>query len=1234
MSTSTPRIAIVTDAIAPYHRGGKEQRYDELAPRLSEYADVHVYTMKWWRAHRATTRREGVAYHAICPFLPLYRGERRSVAQAAMFALASLKLSVARFDVLEADHMPYLQLFPLKLIALVRRKRMVVTWHEVWDRGQWGRYLGRAGAVAWWLEQQAMRMPDCIIAASPQTAERLHERIDGRIPVIVAPNGIDLELVTRTPAATDSADVVTVGRLLRHKRFDMLLEAIALLDSAGKPITCRIIGDGPERGALRAQASRLGITHLVDLRHEVRSNQELLSLLKASRAFVFPSEREGFGIAALEAIACGLPVITTKARDNLARHLVERSAQGVLCDHNPNSLADAIEAQLSTTEAQLSTTPVLPAALDHDWLADYDWAAITARIAGALAIEAPPAPAELRPALPPAEAPPAPAELRPALPPAEAPPAPAELRPALASAPAPPAPPELRRALPPAQAPPAPPEPPAVRPADDVPPLAPASGQRPTARARALDLLLSLLAVGAMAGLANVRGVWILQLAELVLLLCLPGLLLVRALRAEPEAVRRFPVYVVCGSLAVVMIGGLVVDLPGPGLGISRPLATVPLAVSISLLCVLLIAVSFIRRASPTWDYVGGPPPIRWLWPLLLPVIGWAGAARLNNGHGAAVAIAAVAATGLALLVGVWAAPRWSPGRIAVLLFGASLALIWGFSLRGHFVYGFDISGEYQTFIQVLHAGRWHVSHPNDSYGAMLSLTILPSALTKLTGASPLLVLKVIFPLLFAFFPVAVFLLATRALSRRFAYIAVLFIVVQDYMFQQLPAIARQEIALLFFVCLVAAMLDHRLRRGSQIGLLVAFGVGLVLSHYGTTYITVGLLGGALVLELGRWVIATRARRAPLPSTAVAPALLPLLPLAVALAVTVAGAAVWYQPLTDSTQNLSSFVADLSDQGLSILPNAGGHGVVQSYLAGNAPTRISAGSYAADTRSEYLKNETYVHPIPQAFLPRFRVENATVPGQRVKSHPAVDGFDSEQVIVTQLCILLAAIGALWLWLRRDAGAIARAIALLGVSTLAMLVFIRLSGTAANDYNQNRAFLQAMVPLSVCLAWMLQRASGGSRFGRFVAGAFAIALGLLFLNTTGLRGTVTGGGTPANLAAKGEDYERYIVSQPELAAARWLNAAAPPEAIISADRYGQLRITGASGRTHGVLGNVTPSSLDEGAWVYADSANLTGHRARGLDGSKYATYAWPSSFIDDYWNLVYSNGSAAVYTRAP
>jgi glycosyltransferase involved in cell wall biosynthesis len=376
MTSATPVIAMVTDAIAPYHRGGKEQRYQELVPRLNGYADVHVYTMQWWRGSRTTTHA-GVTYNAICRFMPLYRGERRSIAQAIVFALACFRLLFVRFDVLEADHMPYLQLFPLKLVALLRRKRLVVTWHEVWDRAQWRRYLGRAGLLAWWLEGAAMRLPDCTIAASTHTAERLKDRNRGGGPVVVAPNGVDLELVVRTPPAINAVDIVSVGRLLAHKRLDLLLECVALLASAGKPRKCRIVGDGPERQRLIAQASRLGIGHLVDFRHDVDSSEELLSLVKASRLFVFPSEREGFGIAALEAIACGVPVITTSAPNNLARHLVERSARGVVCEPTAEALADAVEAALSEAH-DIALEP------DSVWLAEYDWSIIAARIAGAL----------------------------------------------------------------------------------------------------------------------------------------------------------------------------------------------------------------------------------------------------------------------------------------------------------------------------------------------------------------------------------------------------------------------------------------------------------------------------------------------------------------------------------------------------------------------------------------------------------------------------------------------------------------------------------------------------------------------------------------------------------------------------------------------------------------------------------------------------------------------------------
>src|SRR5580658_2876187 len=54
-------VAMVSDAVLPYHKGGKELRYQELLKRLAVQADVHMYTMKWWSGPREHIQ-DGVTY--------------------------------------------------------------------------------------------------------------------------------------------------------------------------------------------------------------------------------------------------------------------------------------------------------------------------------------------------------------------------------------------------------------------------------------------------------------------------------------------------------------------------------------------------------------------------------------------------------------------------------------------------------------------------------------------------------------------------------------------------------------------------------------------------------------------------------------------------------------------------------------------------------------------------------------------------------------------------------------------------------------------------------------------------------------------------------------------------------------------------------------------------------------------------------------------------------------------
>ena len=127
--------------------------------------DVSICTMKWWDGAGKVTADE-ITFRAVSPQFQMYAGERRSYREAILFAIGCLRLLWLPFDVLEADQFPYFHILVLRLITWLRRKRLVVTWHEVWGRNYWHEYVGKAGSAAWFIEWLAMRVPDHPIAAS------------------------------------------------------------------------------------------------------------------------------------------------------------------------------------------------------------------------------------------------------------------------------------------------------------------------------------------------------------------------------------------------------------------------------------------------------------------------------------------------------------------------------------------------------------------------------------------------------------------------------------------------------------------------------------------------------------------------------------------------------------------------------------------------------------------------------------------------------------------------------------------------------------------------------------------------------------------------------------------------------------------------------------------------------------------------------------------------------------
>jgi alpha-1,6-mannosyltransferase len=101
--------------------------------------------------------------------------------------------------------------------------------------------------------------------------------------------------------------VLYVGRLARDTGVVALLEAAA---RSADPWPLRLIGDGPAEEALQRRVRRLGIEHRVSFLPFVRDREALARRYAQARCVVLPGEHETFGLAALEAAACGAPVVT------------------------------------------------------------------------------------------------------------------------------------------------------------------------------------------------------------------------------------------------------------------------------------------------------------------------------------------------------------------------------------------------------------------------------------------------------------------------------------------------------------------------------------------------------------------------------------------------------------------------------------------------------------------------------------------------------------------------------------------------------------------------------------------------------------------------------------------------------------------------------------------------------------------------------------------------------------
>jgi glycosyltransferase involved in cell wall biosynthesis len=188
----------------------------------------------------------------------------------------------------------------------------------------------------------AARMSDGVVAVSEAVGERLTRELSlGQEAVEVIPNGTsmvrgDRERGRRALGVTAGEFVIlSVGRVVRIKGFDVLTRAAPLIDPAGQSVRFLVAGEGGEREALE----RMNLAACGPRVEFLGMRNDVPDLLAGADLFVMPSLSEGLPMALIEAMAAGLPVVATRVggipevvEDGHSGHLVAPEDPGALAD--------------------------------------------------------------------------------------------------------------------------------------------------------------------------------------------------------------------------------------------------------------------------------------------------------------------------------------------------------------------------------------------------------------------------------------------------------------------------------------------------------------------------------------------------------------------------------------------------------------------------------------------------------------------------------------------------------------------------------------------------------------------------------------------------------------------------------------------------------------------------------------------------------------------------------------
>ena len=334
----------------------------------------------------------------------------------------------------------------------------------------------------------------------------------------------------------------------------------------------------------------------------------------------------------------------------------------------------------------------------------------------------------------------------------------------------------------------------------------------------------------------------------------IPGTLVLRSLRFHNLGTSKTIIYIVTLSLAFDLILGLVANSLLPHLGVSRPLSTLPLAVTFGVTILLFSLLAYFRDRkyhsdiSSQFNFSMIP---RALFFLLLPLLAILGAELVNSENNNIVLMVLIPLLAIIPLLAL--SSKLIPEQLYPLaITTVALSLMLHIALISQHIFGRDILVEYRTFQVTDEQSLWTSTYPYHGYNSTLSVTILPVVITRFTGLDGLNILKVAIPVFFSLTPLIMYEILNRFLERKIALLTAFLPMFLYQFYMVMPQTAKSEMGWLFMSAALLALVSQSKTFEKTILVLVFILAG-VFSHYYSAYLACYIfLSAAFILYLFR----------------------------------------------------------------------------------------------------------------------------------------------------------------------------------------------------------------------------------------------------------------------------------------------------------------------------------------------------------------------------------------------